>query len=98
VFCIAPPGRLDESNWNAKRLLRSAALQDIIEVVFVAVAILPSHFALAASRGAWSLEIEVETVSLRRFAENVADERFKTIPDDLAPAMGERLSHDSFVS
>ncbi|MHB8522771.1 MAG: hypothetical protein ACYDH9_18705 [Limisphaerales bacterium] len=57
--------------------------------MLVAVAVLPRHFALATSRGARSLEVQVEPVSLRDFAEDVADEHLETVPDDLPPAMRE---------
>jgi len=57
--------------------------------MLVAVAILPRHFALAASGFARALEVEIQAVLLRDVRENVADEHFKTVPDDLSPAMSE---------
>jgi hypothetical protein len=57
--------------------------------VLISVTVLPSHFALAASRGTWSFEIKVESMPLRDFAENVANKHLETIPDDLSSTMCE---------
>lgn len=76
------------------RTFCSTDFQDVIEVVFVAVAVMPRHFALATPYGARPLEIKVETMSLRDFSKNVADEHFKAVSNDLSPAMSERFSHD----
>ena len=86
---VSPPGRLDEADRHAKRLFGSAALEDVVEVVLVAVAVLPRHFALAASGFARALEVEVQAVPLRGVCEDVAHEHLETVPDDLSPAMGE---------
>src|SRR5271169_512611 len=83
VLGVAPPRRLDESDGNSERVLHSAPFQNIVEVVPVSIAILPRHFALAAPRGARALEIEVEPMSLRDFAEDLANENLETVPNDL---------------
>ena len=57
--------------------------------MLIAVAVLPRHFALATSRGAWALEVEIEAVPLRDFTENVADKHLETVSDDLSPTMRE---------
>jgi hypothetical protein len=57
--------------------------------VLIAVAVLPRHFALAASGFARSFEIEIKAMPLRDLAEDIADKHLKTIPDDLAPPVSE---------
>jgi hypothetical protein len=89
VLGIAPPRGLDECNRGAKRFLRPAALQNVVKVALIPVAILPCDFVLAASRGARSLEIKVVSVTLRNFTEKVSDKHLEPLPDDLSPAMSE---------
>ena len=45
---------------HAPHFLSSAALQNVVEVVFVPEAVLPRHLALAASGFAGTLEIKIE--------------------------------------
>ncbi len=89
MFGISPPGRFDKGCGHSACLLGAAAFQNVVEIVFVAVAILPRYFGLAAPGFARSLEIQIEVVPLRNIVKNIADENLKTIPDDLAPAMRE---------
>jgi hypothetical protein len=43
---------------------------------------------LAASGFARAFEIKIEAVLLRHIRQDIADERFETVSDDLSPTMG----------
>jgi uncharacterized membrane protein len=57
--------------------------------MFIAVTVLPCHFALTASGFARAFVVEVESVPLRDFAEDAADKYFQSISDTLSPFMSE---------
>lgn len=71
VFRVASPCYLDECRRLADRRIRSASLEDIVQIMAVAVAILLGH-PRASAGGTFSLVIEVELMTISDFLQLLA--------------------------
>ena len=87
MFGVSPPRGFYKGNRYAPCFVGSASLQNVIEVVFVAVTILPRYFELVASDPPRPLEIQIKVMSRRGVSKDIVRELLQTISDDLSPTM-----------
>ena len=86
VLRVAPPCGFDKGDGHAQRAVCAAAFEHVVEVVLVAIAILPGDFR-RRSRGSRAFVIKIEPVALGHVREDAPDERLEDIANDLAPTM-----------
>src|ERR1700723_1530142 len=91
---VPPPCAFNEGDWCSHFFRRSAAFQDVVEIVPVAVRIDPPNL-LARPGGARPLFVEVETVLIGEVLQKRLNKRFAVFANELAEFVSRSFTHES---